>query len=162
MSKKLVVRYGDFAALVRDLRAHGLTNALSERSRTPLRRDTLAATLAHYRAHHSDGTRLRATFETITLTGWAPHESQQQPLKPASAKTRLADALGTLEQPAGGKGYFRFPETWVKKVDNWVPMLVTPATMTIEIRLAIIAYSMAVAPCTSRAKLLTRDRAAWG
>jgi SAM-dependent methyltransferase len=96
--ERLTVRYGDFGKLVRDLRAHGQTNALSERSRKPLRRDTLAAMLAHYRTHHGEDGKLRATFDTLTLTGWAPHESQQQPLKPGSAKSRLADALGTREQ----------------------------------------------------------------
>jgi SAM-dependent methyltransferase len=97
--ERLVVRYGDFFALVRDLRAHGLTNVLSERSRVPLRRDTLAALLAHYAANHADEDgKLRARFETVYLTGWAPHESQQKPLAPGSAKSRLADALGTAEQ----------------------------------------------------------------
>lgn len=97
--ERLVVRYGDFFALVRDLRAHGFTNVLSERSRRPLRRDTLAALLAHYAASHADPDgKLRARFETLYLTGWAPHESQQKPLAPGSAKSRLADALGTAEQ----------------------------------------------------------------
>jgi SAM-dependent methyltransferase len=96
--ERLTVRYGDFFALARDLRAHGFTNTLAERSRTPLRRDTLAALLAHYAQHHSDAGKLVARFETLYLTGWAPHESQQQPLKPGSAKTRLADALGASEQ----------------------------------------------------------------
>ena len=50
----------------------------------------------------ADG-RIRATFEIVWLSGWAPHESQQQPLKPGSARTRLADALGTKEIPAGEK-----------------------------------------------------------
>jgi hypothetical protein len=44
-----------------------------------------------------------ATFEIITVTGWAPHESQQKPLKPGSAKMRLADALGTVEIKTGDK-----------------------------------------------------------
>jgi SAM-dependent methyltransferase len=101
--ERLTVRYGDFFALVRDLRAHGFTNVLTQRSRTPLRRDTLAAMLAQYaRAHGADG-RLAATFETVFLTGWSPHESQQQPLRPGSAKARLAEALGTAEIPAGEK-----------------------------------------------------------
>jgi SAM-dependent methyltransferase len=92
--------YREFSSLVRDLRALGETNALTERSLKPLSRETLAATLAHYGAHHADPDgRLRATFEIVYLTGWAPHESQQQPLKPGSAKTRLADALGTTEKP---------------------------------------------------------------
>jgi SAM-dependent methyltransferase len=94
------VRYGDFAALVRDLRAHGLTNILSERRKRFLRRDTLAAMLAHYRTHHAEAGKLNATFEIVTLTGWAPHQSQQQPLKPGSARTKLAEALGTVEHSA--------------------------------------------------------------
>ena len=97
--ERLVVRYGDFFALARDLRAHGFTNVLAERSRKPLRRDTLAAALAHYAEAHGGGGRLTTTFETIYLTGWAPHESQQQPLRPGSAKARLAEALGTTEHP---------------------------------------------------------------
>jgi len=98
--ERTTVLYREFSSLVRDLRALGETNALTERSLKPLSRETLAATLAHYGAHHSepDG-RLRATFEIVYLTGWAPHESQQQPLKPGSAKARLADALGTTEKP---------------------------------------------------------------
>lgn len=97
--ERLVVRYRDFAGLVKDLRAHGFTNVMSARSRQVLRRDTLTALLAHYAGHHADPDgRLRARFETVYLTGWSPHESQQQALKPGSAKTRLAEALGTTEQ----------------------------------------------------------------
>jgi SAM-dependent methyltransferase len=102
--ERLVVRYRDFAGLVKDLRAHGLTNVMSARSRQPLRRDTLTALLAHYAGHHADADgRLRARFETLYLTGWSPHESQQQPLKPGSAKTRLAEALGATEQSLKGR-----------------------------------------------------------
>jgi len=96
--ERLTVRYRDFSGLVRDLRAHGLTNNLSERSKHPLRRDTLAALLAYYANHHAEDGKLLARFETLYLTGWAPHESQQTPLKPGSAKARLAEALGTDEQ----------------------------------------------------------------
>jgi hypothetical protein len=87
---------------VSDLRALGETNALAERSRKFLRRDVFTAMLDHYRTYHAepDG-RLRATFEIAYLTGWAPDESQQKPLKPGSAKTRLADALRTTEHSAG-------------------------------------------------------------
>lgn len=95
--ERLTVRYRDLSGLARDLRAHGLTNSLSERSKRPLRRDTLAALLAHYADQHGEDGKLLARFETVYLTGWAPHESQQTPLKPGSAKTRLADALGTDE-----------------------------------------------------------------
>jgi SAM-dependent methyltransferase len=95
--ERLQVRYRDFSALVRDLRAHGLTNVQHERSKRPLRRDTLAALIAHYQSHHAQDGKLLARFETLYLTGWVPHESQQQPLAPGSAKTRLAQALGTAE-----------------------------------------------------------------
>lgn len=95
--ERLTVRYRDFWGLVRDLRAHGLTNVLNERSKRPLRRDTLAALLAYYASHHAEEGKLLARFETLYLTGWAPHESQQVPLKPGSAKARLAEALGTEE-----------------------------------------------------------------
>jgi SAM-dependent methyltransferase len=98
--ERLTVRYGDFFALARDLRAHGFSNVMSERSRSPLRRDTLAALIAHYAAHHADTDgKLRACFETLYLTGWSPDESQPKPLKPGSATTRLAEALGVPEQP---------------------------------------------------------------
>jgi len=94
--------YPDALALMRELRAMGATNALRARRRAPLRRATLMRALAFYRERFGlpDG-RVPATFEIITLTGWAPHESQQQPLQPGTAKMRLADALGTVEQPAG-------------------------------------------------------------
>jgi SAM-dependent methyltransferase len=106
--ERTVVRYGDVFSLVRDLRVMGETNALVERSRKPMRRDMLAAALAHYAEHFADADgKLRATFDIVYLTGWAPHESQQQPLKPGSARAKLADALGTREigsgeNPSGG------------------------------------------------------------
>jgi SAM-dependent methyltransferase len=96
--ERTTVLYRDFADLVRDLRLHGETNALSQRSRRPLSQKTLAAMLAHYQSHHADADgQLRATFDIVYLTGWAPHASQQTPLKPGSATARLADALGTEE-----------------------------------------------------------------
>lgn len=101
-SEKTVVRYGAFTTLVDDLRALGETNALTERSKNVLRRDVLASMLQAYAAHDTDEDgRLLATFEVIYLTAWAPHESQQKPLKPGVAKTRLADALHTAEHSAG-------------------------------------------------------------
>ena len=94
--------YPDALALMREVRAMGAANALSARRRTPLRRATLMRAVEIYRQRFGlpDG-RVPATFEIVTLTGWAPHESQQQPLQPGTAKMRLADALGTVEQPAG-------------------------------------------------------------
>lgn len=101
-SDTLEVGYGDALGLMRDLRAMGWANMLIARRRTPLRRATLARAVEIYadRFARPDG-RIRATFEIVTLTGWAPHESQQQPLRPGSAKSRLADALGVPERPAG-------------------------------------------------------------
>ena len=102
--EKLTVRYGDAFALMRDLRAMGMTNPLVERARTPLRRATLfrAAQIYAERFADRDG-RLRATFDLVWLSGWAPHASQQRPLRPGSAKTRLADALGVDEIKTGEK-----------------------------------------------------------
>jgi SAM-dependent methyltransferase len=100
----LTVRYADPFALMRDLRAMGLTNALTARRRTPLRRTTLLRAMQIYAERFADADgRVRATFELIWLSGWAPHESQQKPMKPGSAKTRLADALGAIEYGAGEK-----------------------------------------------------------
>jgi len=94
--------YPDALALMRDVRAMGAANALSARRRTPLRRATLMRAVEIYRQRFAlpDG-RVSATFEIVTATGWAPHASQQQPLQPGTAKMRLSDALGTVEQPAG-------------------------------------------------------------
>jgi SAM-dependent methyltransferase len=98
----VTVRYADPFGLFRDLRAMGLTNALADRRKTPLRRATLfrAAEIYAQRFADADG-RLRATFEFAWLSGWAPHESQQKPLRPGSAQVRLADALGVPEHGAG-------------------------------------------------------------
>ncbi len=96
--ERLMVRYSNLSALVKDLRAHGQSNALTGRRKNFTGRRVLDALAAHYTTHHANDGKLIATFETIYLTGWAPHESQQQPLKPGSAKARLSDALGTVER----------------------------------------------------------------
>jgi SAM-dependent methyltransferase len=102
--ERLTVRYGTVISLMQDLRRMGATNALVERRRAPLKRKTLLrmAEIYDQRFTDPDG-RLRATFEIIWLSGWAPDASQQKPLPPGSAKMRLADALGTKELPAGEK-----------------------------------------------------------
>ncbi|MEI9905074.1 MAG: hypothetical protein WDN06_14740 [Asticcacaulis sp.] len=81
-----------------DLRAMGEGNVLHDRPRTGLSRAILARASELYfeRFGDSEG-RITATFEIITLSGWKAHESQQKPLRPGSAKTRLADALGVKE-----------------------------------------------------------------
>jgi SAM-dependent methyltransferase len=99
---RVIVRYAHPLRLIADLRAMGETNALVDRARQPLSRAVLARTCALYAERFSDPDgRVRATFDILTMTGWAPHPDQQQPLKPGSAKMRLADALGTVERPAG-------------------------------------------------------------
>ena len=87
-------RYDHIFALMRDLKAMGMANPLQGRSRRPVSRRFFlrAAELYAERFSDPDG-RIRATFAIVFVSGWAPHESQQKPLKPGSAKMRLADAL---------------------------------------------------------------------
>jgi SAM-dependent methyltransferase len=94
----VTVRYADPLGLMRDLRAMGATSTLHDRRRSPLKRAVLvrAAELYMEGSADPDG-RVRATFELVWLSGWAPHDSQQKPLRPGSAKVRLADALGVVE-----------------------------------------------------------------
>jgi len=103
-SDSITVRYDSVFGLMNDLRRMGATNVLAERTRTPLKRATLLRMAEIYRQRFADADgRVRATFELLWLSGWAPHPSQQRPLKPGSAQARLADALGTPELPAGDK-----------------------------------------------------------
>ena len=100
----VTVRYGEPMKLLADLRAMGETSALRERNPRALSRRILARAFEIYRERYADEDhRVRATFEILTATGWSPHESQQKPLKPGSAKMRLADALKTEETSAGEK-----------------------------------------------------------
>lgn len=88
------VRYDSLFALMRDLRGMGMTNPLLGRSRRPASRRLFLRAAEIYAERYSDPDgRVRATFSFIFASGWAPHESQQKPLKPGSAKARLADAL---------------------------------------------------------------------
>ena len=90
----LVVRYDSAFALMADLRRMGATNILRERRRTPTRRATLLRMAQIYADRFSDPDgRIRATFDVIWLSGWAPHESQPKPLRPGSAKTSLEAAV---------------------------------------------------------------------
>jgi SAM-dependent methyltransferase len=101
---RLTVRYASPLALMHDLRRMGAANPLIDRLRRPLRRATLERMMEIYAARFADPDgRIRATFEIVHMSGWAPHASQQQPLKPGSARARLADALGTKERSAGEK-----------------------------------------------------------
>jgi hypothetical protein len=101
---RVTVRYSSVFNLMHDLRAMGATNVLLERRRQPLRRATLLRMAQLYAEKFADPDgKLRATFDIVWLSGWVPHASQQQPLRPGSARTRLADALGVTELPAGDK-----------------------------------------------------------
>ncbi|MBB3966238.1 class I SAM-dependent methyltransferase [Rhizobium metallidurans] len=92
------VRYDSIFPLMRDLRAMGMANPLAERSGKPLTRAFFLRAAELYAERYSDPDgRIRATFSIIYVSGWAPHESQQKPLRPGSAKVRLADALKVEE-----------------------------------------------------------------
>jgi SAM-dependent methyltransferase len=91
---RIVVRYANAFALMQDLRRMGATNILLERRRTPTRRATMLRMAQIYGERFADPDgRIRATFDVIWLSGWAPHDSQQKPLRPGSAKASLAEAV---------------------------------------------------------------------
>jgi SAM-dependent methyltransferase len=95
---RLTVRYPSALALMAELKTMGLSNALTERRRRLVTRRLLGRAAAIYEEAYSDPDgRVRATFEFVTLTAWAPAETQQKPLKRGSAQARLADVLGTTE-----------------------------------------------------------------
>ncbi|MDR9484768.1 MULTISPECIES: methyltransferase domain-containing protein [Sediminimonas] len=99
-SLTLPTSYRDAFHLMRELRAMGEANALADRLRHPTRPSVLRDAAARYaQAHGGDDGRIPATFELIFLTGWAPDENQPKPLRPGSATTSLADALGSIEKP---------------------------------------------------------------
>jgi len=103
-AEPIEVRYPDALALMRDLRAMAETNAVRDRRTGLTPRETMARAAAIYAERHrgADG-RLPATFDVLYLHGWAPHAAQPRPLQPGAATSRLADALGTIERPAGEK-----------------------------------------------------------
>lgn len=98
----LTVSYATPLDLMRELKAMAAGNVLIERSRKPMTRRLLLRIAEIYAERYAgaDG-RIPATFETLTMTGWAPDDSQPKPLRPGSATTRLADALGTNEITTG-------------------------------------------------------------
>lgn len=96
------VSYRDLFHLARDLRGMGETNALAARLRHPTRREVLLRAARIYAESHpdpEDPDRIQATFDLVFLTGWAPDDSQQKPLRPGSAKMSLADALASIRKP---------------------------------------------------------------
>lgn len=101
-SDTITVSYADPFRLMRDLRGMGESNAVAARQRGFAARDLFFDAACRYRERYGDAQgRVRATFQIVYLTAWAPHESQQKPLRPGSARARLADALGAEERPAG-------------------------------------------------------------
>ncbi|WP_409432870.1 SAM-dependent methyltransferase [Litorimonas sp. RW-G-Af-16] len=94
---RFTVRYSGLSRLINDLRDIGETNTLQSRSANFVGRDYLTALTQNYAEMFAEEGKLPASFEILWLTGWKPHESQQKPLKPGSAKMRLADALNTRE-----------------------------------------------------------------
>ncbi len=103
-SERIEIRYADALSLMKDLAGMGESNLVRERLRRFSARSVLLRAAEIYAARHggTDG-RVAVTFEAIYLHGWSPHDSQQKPLRPGSAKLRLADALGTVERQAGDK-----------------------------------------------------------
>ncbi len=103
-SEIITVTYDHVFKLFHDLRGMGETNAILKRDKRLLSRDFfMEAAKLYQEMYTSDDGRITASFEIIFLLGWSPHESQQKPLRPGSAKTRLADALGTTEIKTGEK-----------------------------------------------------------
>lgn len=99
-SVTLNAQYRDALHLMRDLRAMGETNALNQRNRKPASRSLFDLTQQIYADNFTaDSGRVPATFEMVFLTGWAPDETQQKPLRPGSAKHRLSEALKVPEVP---------------------------------------------------------------
>lgn len=97
---RTVVRYDNAFALMQDLRRMGATNVLNERRRTLSRRATFVRMAQVYAERFADPDgRIRATFDIVWMSGWAPHDSQQKPLKPGSAKMSLADAVKKAGEP---------------------------------------------------------------
>jgi SAM-dependent methyltransferase len=102
--ERVTVRYGSAFDLMHDLRRMGAANTLVARRRVLLRRMTLMQMADIYARRFADADgRIRTTFDIVWLSGWSPHPNQQQPLRPGSAKARLADALGTREISTGEK-----------------------------------------------------------
>ena len=103
-SETIEVEYENALALMRELGAMGESNLVADRRRGFMRRATLLRAAEIYSERFSlPSGRVAASFEVLYLHGWAPHESQQKPLKPGAAARRLAEALGVPEHSTGDK-----------------------------------------------------------
>ena len=107
---RIEATYREPLRLLRDLKAMGESNPLRERRRAFLRRGVLLRALEILMLETPGGGPVRAKFDVAFLTGWSPHESQQKPLKPGSAKHRLAEALKVPEHPLDDKPDSRQPD----------------------------------------------------
>lgn len=97
-SEVITVTYDNIFKLFNDLRGMGENNAILQRNKTPVSKNFFMKVAQEYHNKYSDNNgRIKASFEVIFLLGWSPHESQQKPLRPGSAKYKLADILGTNE-----------------------------------------------------------------
>ena len=97
---RVTLRYADAFTLMREIKSLGFSNPLLGRKPSLVTGQLLAHVAAHYHLHHADPDgRIRATVEIAWAMAWKPHPSQQQPLKPGSAKARLADALKITRSP---------------------------------------------------------------
>jgi hypothetical protein len=97
---RIVLRYPDALALMQEIKSLGFAETLVERCRKPVTPALLAQAAAIYDRRFVDSdSRIRATIDIAWLTAWSPHASQQQPLRPGSAKARLAEALRVEEIP---------------------------------------------------------------
>ncbi len=95
----VTVSYENIFKLMQDLRGMGESSIIADRQKNFTRRELFLEAEKYYHENFAEeGNRIKASFEIIYLIGWAPHESQQQPLRPGSAKNRLADALNTKEE----------------------------------------------------------------
>jgi SAM-dependent methyltransferase len=100
---RVVVRYDSALALMLDLRRMGATNVLTERRKSPTRRTTMMRMAEIYAERFADPDgRIRATFDVVWLSAWAPHASQPKPLRPGSATARLEDAVKKISPSPGG------------------------------------------------------------
>lgn len=103
-SELITITYDSIIHLMKDLRYMAEGNIVRERNTQPLSKRFIQDADDYYRTHFSeDDGKIFATFEIIFVIGWAPHESQQQPLRPGSAQKSLADALGSIEVKTGVK-----------------------------------------------------------
>lgn len=103
-SENVVVTYGSTIGLMHDLRLMGEGNAVIHSNKKNPGKSYFLNVDRIYRERFPSGqaeNRIDATFEILFLLGWAPHESQQKPLRPGQASARLADALAAAEQSTG-------------------------------------------------------------